>query len=123
MEQQIVVSNCPFFGCFRVRACDFRVSSFPGYSGAGDCCVQFSVLCVVSHQGLCFQGFKLSRVQWCRRLLCTIYSFLCGFMLGACVLRVSSFPGFSGAGDCCAQFTVFCVVSCWGLVFIGFQAF
>jgi hypothetical protein len=80
-------------------ACDFRVSSFLGFSCAGDCCVKFTVFCVVSCQGLCFQGLKLSRVQWCRRLLCTIYSSLCGFMLGACVFRVSSFLGFSGAGD------------------------
>jgi hypothetical protein len=48
--------------------------------------------------------------------------FLCGFMLRACVFRVSSSLGFSGGGDCCEQFTVFCVLSCWGLVFLGFQA-
>jgi len=49
--------------------------------------------------------------------------FFVWFHVGACVFRVSSFPGFSGAGDCCAQFTVLCAVSCWGLVFLGFQAF
>jgi hypothetical protein len=37
------------------RACDFRVSSFLGFSGAGDCCAQFTVFCVVSCGGLCFR--------------------------------------------------------------------
>jgi len=102
---------------FMLGACVFRVSSFLGFSGGGDCCEQFTVFCVVSCWGLVFLGFQASRVQWWRRFLWAIYSFLGGFMSRACDFRVSSFVGFSGAGDCCAQFTVFCVVSCGGLCF------
>jgi len=76
---------------------------------------------VISVKACDFQGFKLFRVQWCRRLLCAIYSSLYGFMLGACVFRVSSFLGFIGAADCCQKFSMFWVVSCQGFVFLGIQ--
>jgi ABC-type Co2+ transport system permease subunit len=102
-------------------ACDFRVSSFLGFSGAADCCQNFLIFWVVSVKAYDFQGFKLSRVQWCRRLLRAIYSSWYGFMLGACVFRVSSFLGFSGAADCCQKFSIFWVLSCQGFVFLGIQ--
>jgi hypothetical protein len=71
--------------------CVFRVSSLLGFSGVADCCQQSSIFWVVSCQGLVIQVFKLSRVQWCRRLLCAIYSCLCGFMSRVVFLGFQAF--------------------------------
>jgi hypothetical protein len=73
--------------------------------------------------GLCFKGFKLSRVQWCRRLLCTIFSSFVWFHVGGLC-----FKGFklSRVQQCrrllCTIYSFLCGFML-GLVFLGFQAF
>jgi len=58
-----------------------------------------------------------------QQIVVRFFKFFGWFLSRLVIFRVSSFLGFSGAGDCCVQFTVLGTVSCWGLVFLGFQAF